>query len=123
MTATRIRSCPPATEPAHPKTPSIPPVASTWATQPPGHNPRRTYERDHLEGWFIPIRTDLHDLRREIESVRATAQSAAAEALANIEEKVTKRTAELNANQTLDLRWAIIGLFISAFGTWLQYWA
>jgi hypothetical protein len=98
-------------------------VASTWATQPPGHNPRRTYERDHLEGWFIPIRTDLHDLRREIESVRATAQSAAAEALANIEEKVTKRTAELNANQTLDLRWAIIGLFISAFGTWLQYWA
>ncbi len=38
----RIRSCPPATWPAHPKTPSIPPAASTLATRPPGHDPRRT---------------------------------------------------------------------------------
>ena len=30
-----------------PKTPSIPPAASTWATRPPGHDPRRTYGRDH----------------------------------------------------------------------------
>ena len=43
----RIRSYPPATWPAHPKTPSTPPAASTWATRPPGHDPRRTYERDH----------------------------------------------------------------------------
>jgi hypothetical protein len=47
-TATRIRSCPPAIWPAHPKTPSIPPAASTLATRPPGHDPRRTCGRDHV---------------------------------------------------------------------------
>jgi hypothetical protein len=77
----------------------------------------------NLESWFVPIRHDLHDLRREIESVRTMAQSSAAIALANIEDKVKKLTVELNANQTLDVRWAIVGLFISALGTGLQYLA
>ena len=31
-----------------PEDASTPPAASTWATRPPGHDPRRTYERDHL---------------------------------------------------------------------------
>ena len=38
-TATRIRSCPPVTWPAHPKTPSTPPAASTWATRRLGMTP------------------------------------------------------------------------------------
>jgi hypothetical protein len=36
------------TAPAHPKTLSTPPAASTSATQPLGPDPRRTYERNHL---------------------------------------------------------------------------
>ena len=46
--ATKTRCCPPATWPAHPKTPSTPPAASTSATRPPGSDPRRTSGRDHL---------------------------------------------------------------------------
>src|SRR6476620_11797723 len=47
-TVTRTPSYRPDSQPARPKTPSTPLVASTWATQPPGPDPRRTYGRDHL---------------------------------------------------------------------------
>jgi hypothetical protein len=51
------------------------------------------------------------------------AESSAQKALADIETKIEKLTAELNKIQALDLRWAIGGLFISAIGTFLGYWA
>jgi hypothetical protein len=77
----------------------------------------------NLESWFKPIRDDLHDLRHEIEDVRTLAESSAQQALAHIETKIKKLTAELNKSQTLDLRWAIGGLFITAVGTFVSYWA
>src|SRR6478736_6741818 len=48
---TRTPSYRPDSQPARAKTPSTPLVASTWATQPPGPDPRRTYGRDHLACW------------------------------------------------------------------------
>jgi septal ring factor EnvC (AmiA/AmiB activator) len=77
----------------------------------------------NLESWFKPIRDDLHQLRQEIDRLRTLADSVAAQAIAHIEAKIRKLTADLREGQTLDLRWAIGGLLISAIGTFMQYWA
>lgn len=77
----------------------------------------------NLESWFNPIRADQRKIRHEIDTVRTLAESSTEQAIAHIEAKVERLTADLNKGQTLDLRWAIGGLLISAIGTFLQYLA
>ena len=67
--------------------------------------------------------TRIGELAHEVKVARTLAESSASKALADIETKIEKLTAQLNKIHELDLRWAIGGLFISAIGTLLRYWA
>jgi hypothetical protein len=72
---------------------------------------------------FASMSGRIDELRHELKVARTLGESSAQKALADIETKIEKLTAELNKIQALDLRWAIGGLFISAIGTFLGYWA
>jgi hypothetical protein len=50
-------------------------------------------------------------------------ESSAKQAFANAKVEIERLAAQLDKGKALDLRWTIIGLFISAGGTWLSYWA
>jgi hypothetical protein len=50
------------------------------------------------------------------------AESSTKQAFANTKVEIKRLAAQLDKGQALDLRWTIIGLCISASGTWLSYW-
>ncbi|SKN87746.1 Uncharacterised protein [Mycobacteroides abscessus subsp. bolletii] len=70
-----------------------------------------------------PVRRDVKKLKNEIEKVRSLAKSEAEKALADARAEIAKLAKDLDRTQTLDLRWAALGVFISGIGTALQYWA
>jgi hypothetical protein len=78
---------------------------------------------DRLIGEDIPpILRDVDDLKSGVEAARALAKTEAANALTKARNAIAELEGELDRTQTLDLRWAIGGLVISAIGTFLQYW-
>jgi hypothetical protein len=70
-----------------------------------------------------PILKDVDDLRAEVAAARSQAESEAEKAFSAARAEILELAAGLDRTQTLDLRWAVLGLFISAIGTFLQYWA
>lgn len=72
---------------------------------------------------FTSISGRIDEVRHEVKVARTLAESSASKALADIETKIEKLTAKLNKIQKLDLRPAIVGLALSAVGTFLSYWA
>lgn len=70
-----------------------------------------------------PIMKDINDLKSGVKEARSLAKSEAENALAKAREGIADLHRDLDRTQTLDLRVAIGGLFISAIGTFLQYWA
>lgn len=72
---------------------------------------------------FTSMNGRIDKLRDELKVARTQSESSVQKALAEIETKIEKLTTELNKSQELDLRLAIGGLFMSAIGTFLSYWA
>jgi hypothetical protein len=70
-----------------------------------------------------PILKDIDDLKAEVAAARSLAESEAEQALAAARTEIAALEADLDRTQTLDLRWAVLGLSISGIGTFLQYWA
>ncbi|MUM16359.1 hypothetical protein FZI91_03115 [Mycobacterium sp. CBMA271] len=70
-----------------------------------------------------PIQKGMSALKGEITDVRSLAKSEAESALAAARADVAALARDLDRTQTLDLRCAALGLFISGIGTFLQYWA
>ena len=66
---------------------------------------------------------DINDLKSGVKEARSLAKSEAENALATAREGIADLHRDPDRTQTLDLRVAIGGLFISAIGTFLQYWA
>jgi sarcosine oxidase gamma subunit len=56
------------------------------------------------------------------DAARSLAESSTRQAFANAKVEIEGLAAQLDKGQALDLRWTIIGLFISAGGAWLSYW-
>jgi hypothetical protein len=101
---------------------------------------RVTYNLDHtlsveeqitqLEGFInrviaqeiTPIREDIVKLKDSVKEARSLAESKAEEVLIKTRAEIAALALRLDRTQTLDIRWAIVGLFISAIGTGLQYW-
>ncbi|OBF65977.1 hypothetical protein A5753_07520 [Mycobacterium sp. 852002-51971_SCH5477799-a] len=69
-----------------------------------------------------PILWDVDELRDGVEVARALAKSEAANSIAEARHAIADLQKNLDRTQTLDLRWAIGGLVVSAVGTFLQYW-
>jgi hypothetical protein len=55
-------------------------------------------------------------------AARSVAESSTKQAFANAKVEIERLAAQLDKGQALDLRWTIIGLFVSAGGMWLSYW-
>ena len=55
-------------------------------------------------------------------AARSVAESSTKQAFANAKVEIERLATQLDKGQALDLRWTIIGLFVSAGGTWLSYW-
>jgi hypothetical protein len=72
---------------------------------------------------IVPVRNRVGELRHEIDLVRAVAESADKEVFADALAEIKSLTAQLDRQQVLDLRWAAGGLFITAIGLVLSYWA
>ena len=101
---------------------------------------RVTYNLDHalsveeqivqLEGFInrviaqeiTPIREDILKLKDAVKEARSLAESKAEEVLIKTRAEIAALALRLDRTQTVDIRWAIVGLFISAIGTGLQYW-
>jgi hypothetical protein len=62
--------------------------------------------------------------RRQVRpgAARSVAESSTKQAFANAKVEIERLAAQLDKGQALDLRWKIIGLFVSAGGMWLSYW-
>jgi hypothetical protein len=100
---------------------------------------RVTYNLDHtrsveeqiaqLEGFInrvivqeiTPIREDIVKLKDSVKEARTLAESKAREVLIKTRAEIAALALRLDRTQALDIRWAIVGLFISAIGTSLQY--
>lgn len=73
---------------------------------------------------YIPkVEKDLTALRIEITQVRAHASNLAAETLQHLQDQIAELRRDIDAKQVLDLRWAIVGLVITAIGIALSYGA
>jgi hypothetical protein len=70
-----------------------------------------------------PVLRDIRNLKAELSEVRNLAKVEAEAALTTARAEMAKLELAQDREQTLDLRWAILGLFISAIGTFLQYFA
>jgi hypothetical protein len=57
-----------------------------------------------------------------VDKVAADAAQATADALAHVKSQIEDLSARLDRAQVLDLRWAILGLFITVVGIALSYW-
>ena len=82
--------------------------------------PREGFVNDSLITTLPAIRNRIRELRRH--AARSLAESSTRQAFANAKVEIEGLAAQLDKGQALDLRWTIIGLFISAGGAWLSYW-
>ena len=83
--------------------------------------PLEGFVNDMLITKLPPISNRIRELRRET-AARSAAESSTKQAFANTKVEIKRLAAQLDKGQPLDLRWTIIGLFISASGMWLSYW-
>jgi hypothetical protein len=65
----------------------------------------------------------IGDVRRELEEAQSRSEEAVKQARVDAQDAIDKLAARLDATQALDLTWAIVGLFITAGGILLSYWA
>ena len=71
----------------------------------------------------LPADQEPHPRIKAGDAARSLAESSTKQAFANAKVEIERLAAQLDKGQALDLRWTIIGLFISAVGTSLSYWA
>lgn len=81
------------------------------------------YINTNLAQEFKSVSVSLGRLRRELEQAKAQSEQAIAEAEAKAQKAIRDLESRLDATQALDLSWAIGGLFVTAAGTFLSYWA
>jgi hypothetical protein len=65
----------------------------------------------------------IREVRRELQDADSRSQQAVAQAKAQAQAGLKELAARLDSTQALDLSWAIVGLFITAMGVFLSYWA
>jgi hypothetical protein len=82
--------------------------------------PREGFVNDSHITTLPAIRNRIRELRRH--AARSLAESSTRQAFANAKVEIEGLAAQLDKGQALDLRWTIIGLFISAGGACLSYW-
>lgn len=75
-----------------------------------------------LDKELPPILKDVRKLKDQVAEARLLAESEAEKALSAARVEIDALAAKLDRTQTLDIRVAALGLFISAIGTFLQYW-
>lgn len=72
---------------------------------------------DRLIGEDIPLTWErIKNVKTEVDAARSLAKSEAENALAQAREAIRGLTRDVDRTQTLDLRWAILGLLITAGG-------
>lgn len=74
-----------------------------------------------IASMFPALETQIADLNKRINEVATHSQQAAEDAIKHIQEQIATLSAQFDRQQVLDLRWAIGGLFITAFGIALSY--
>jgi Sec-independent protein translocase protein TatA len=72
---------------------------------------------------FKSVGVSIGRVRDELQQAKAESDEAVAAAEAKAQETIDDLKARLDATQALDLTWAIVGLFITAGGILLSYWA
>ncbi|NOQ58287.1 hypothetical protein [Mycolicibacterium fortuitum] len=71
---------------------------------------------------IAPINNEIATLNHGLNEARALVESKAEEVLNVMRAEMHRLSMQLDRTQAFDIRWAIGGLFISAVGTFLQYW-
>lgn len=78
---------------------------------------------DRLQKVDLPrIDREIVKLKDGINEAKALAESKADEVRNLMRAEMLRLSMQLDRSQAFDIRWAIAGLFISAIGTFLQYW-
>ncbi|GAT04904.1 uncharacterized protein RMCFA_5015 [Mycolicibacterium fortuitum subsp. acetamidolyticum] len=72
---------------------------------------------------IAPINNEIAKLKNGLKEARELAESKAQEVLTTTRAEIGRLAMQLDRTQAFDIRWAIVGLFIAAVGTFLQYWA
>jgi uncharacterized protein YdcH (DUF465 family) len=71
---------------------------------------------------ITPINNEIVKLKDAVKEARSLAETKADEALSRARAEIARLAWQLDQTQTIDIRWAIGGLFISAIGVFFQYW-
>jgi hypothetical protein len=81
------------------------------------------YINTQLPPQVIGLSQRIRDVRRELKEAQSRSEEAVKQARADAQHAINQLAARLDATQALDLTWAIVGLFITAGGLVLAYWA
>jgi len=81
------------------------------------------YINETLAQEFKSVGVIMGRVRDELQQAKAESEKAIADAEAKAQKAIDDLTKRLDATQALDLSWAIGGLFITAVGVFLSYWA
>lgn len=81
------------------------------------------YINTRLPQEFAALSDRIRQVRSELETANSRSQQAVDQARAEAQAAIDEMAARLDTTQSLDLTWAIVGLFITAGGILLNYWA
>jgi uncharacterized protein YicC (UPF0701 family) len=81
------------------------------------------YINTEVRRQFSGINNEIGRLRSEVENLHNLSETVAKQARADLRAEIDQLAARLDTTQALDLTWAIVGLFVTAGGILLSYWA